>query len=109
MVVSVPTHVIQRDERFYERAQEFVPERWMEGNEHMIKDRRAYLPFSTGTWGCAGKNLALMELRMALGRVAINFDIAFAEGETGRAVDEETKDTFTLKIPSMMVRLTPRK
>ena len=51
----------------------------------------------------------MMELRMAIARIALSFDVAFAEGETGRKLDEETKDTFTLTIPSMFVTLTERR
>lgn len=102
-------HTIQRDERYYENALEFIPERWTVEKAEMVKDKRAYAPFSLGTYGCVGKNLAMMELRMAIARIALSFDIAFAEGETGRKLDEETKDTFTLTIPSMFVTLTERR
>ena len=38
-----PMHTIQRDERYYERAAEFVPERWMTERAEMVKDKRALL------------------------------------------------------------------
>jgi cytochrome P450 len=108
VAVSVPTYTLQRDERYFEKALEFIPERWTEETAHMVKDKRAFIPFSTGIFGCVGKNLALMELRMVLARVALNFDVQFAEGEDGRGLEEESKDTFTLTVPSMYVKLTER-
>jgi cytochrome P450 len=45
--VVLPVWSLQRDERYFERALEFVPERWTTRPE-MVKDRRAYLPFVTG-------------------------------------------------------------
>ena len=39
----VPMHTIQRDERYYEQAAEFAPERWMAGRAEMVKDKRALL------------------------------------------------------------------
>ncbi|KAF8517242.1 cytochrome P450 [Trichophaea hybrida] len=71
VVVNVPGHTIQRDERYYEKALEFIPERWTEEKAEMIKDKRAYAPFSLGTYGCVGKGLAMMELRMAIADMSI--------------------------------------
>ncbi|EKG18424.1 Cytochrome P450 [Macrophomina phaseolina MS6] len=53
--VSMPQWVIQRDERSYERPEEFVPERWVAGGEKagMIKDRAAFFPFQIGEYAKA--------------------------------------------------------
>lgn len=109
VVVGVPVHTIQNDERYYERAAEFLPERWTSERSEMIKDKHAYAPFSLGTYRCAGKGLVMMELRMVIARVALSFDIGFAEGEDGRRLDEETKETIALAVPSMMVQFTVRR
>jgi len=45
--VFIPVWTMQRDERYFEKPLEFVPERWTTRPE-MVKDRRAYLPFVTG-------------------------------------------------------------
>ena len=50
-----------------------------------------------------------MELRMVLSRVALNFDIAFANGEDGIKFDTEVKDTFTLTLDPLHMTFTPRK
>ena len=49
-VVLMPQWLIQRDERYFERAKEFVPERWIVGSKEagMIKDRNAFFPFQLG-------------------------------------------------------------
>ena len=46
--VITPQYVIQRSEGNYERAFEFIPERWMDEGKHLYKDERAWFPFSTG-------------------------------------------------------------
>lgn len=106
VAVGVPMHTIQRDERYYEQAAEFVSEQWTTERAEMLKDKRAYAPFSLGTDGCLGRGL---ELRMAIARVALNFNIGFAEGEDRRRLDEETKDTFSLTAPSVMASFTVRR
>ncbi|KAI1374297.1 cytochrome P450 [Hypoxylon crocopeplum] len=47
MTVFSSQYVIGRSEAVYERAAEFVPERWYARPE-MIKERAGYAPFSTG-------------------------------------------------------------
>ncbi|KAJ5938975.1 hypothetical protein N7466_002109 [Penicillium verhagenii] len=100
-IVIAPTHVIQRDERNFERPLEFLPERWMEEGKHMHKDERAYFPFSIGHYGCVGKQLALTELRHTLQRIASEFDLEFAPGGSDERFDEGAKDTFTISCPQL--------
>jgi hypothetical protein len=44
-----------------------------------------------------------MELRSAVSRIALNFDLVFAPGETGEAFDREVKDTFTFSVGKLWV------
>jgi cytochrome P450 len=48
--VIVPQWVIQRDERYYERAHEFLPERWIPGEDKacLIKEKDTFFPFQLG-------------------------------------------------------------
>ncbi|KAL1979470.1 hypothetical protein VTN96DRAFT_5729 [Rasamsonia emersonii] len=104
-IVAVPTHTIQRDERYYERPLDFDPERW----ERISPEKSAFIPFTRGTFACAGKNLALMELRMVLSRVALEYDVSFAPGENGVKFDTEVMDTYTVTLPPLHLCFTPRK
>jgi cytochrome P450 len=62
----------------------------------------------TGAYSCPGKNLAQMSLRISLSMIAQNFDVSFASGETGEAFEKEILDTFTVTLPSLQLRFTPR-
>lgn len=48
IIVIVPQHVVHRDERNFERALEFLPERWVDEGKEMHRDDRAFFPFSLG-------------------------------------------------------------
>jgi len=48
IIVIAPQHVIQREKRNFDRALEFLPERWMDEGKEMYKDERAFFPFSLG-------------------------------------------------------------
>lgn len=50
-----------------------------------------------------------MSLRISLSMVAQNFDVSFALGETGEAFENEMLDTFTVTLPPLQLRFTPRK
>jgi cytochrome P450 len=123
--VMVPISLIQRDERYWPEANEFVPERFGERREEMGTDKAPYLPFSLGkilrirglhafsdieigAYACPGKNLAQLSLRISLSMIAQNFDVAFAPGEDGVTFDNEMLDTFTVTLPPLQLQFTPR-
>jgi hypothetical protein len=66
------------------------------------------MAINTGSYSCIGRVLALIELRSVLSRIALNFDLAFAPGETGEAFDKGAQDTFTLSVQGLQVVFTKR-
>eukprot|EP00924_Labyrinthula_sp_SR-Ha-C_P012580 maker-scaffold_10-snap-gene-11.2-mRNA-1 protein AED:0.00 eAED:0.00 QI:66/1/1/1/1/1/2/111/542 len=77
-------YVIQRDEKYYKNAEEFIPQRWMSRNKEKIflqaqlakmTLEEAYLPFSLGKRNCVGRKLALLEMRVSILNVLNNFEI----------------------------------
>ncbi|KAJ5527378.1 hypothetical protein N7513_011537 [Penicillium frequentans] len=105
--VFVPTQLIQTDERYYEDAKAFVPERWNEKKE-MVHEGAPFLPFLIGPYICPGKNLALMSLRISVSRLVQLYDVKFAPGETGHAFETETLDTFTTTLPPLQIQFQRR-
>ncbi|KAF1352739.1 cytochrome P450 [Lizonia empirigonia] len=106
--VLVPVSLIHRDPRWWQEAQDFVPERFGERRVEMGTDQSPYLPFSMGAYSCPGKNLAQLSLRIALSTIVQNFDISFAPGETGEKFDKEMLDTFTVTLPPLQLQFNPR-
>ncbi|EOA83112.1 uncharacterized protein SETTUDRAFT_21815 [Exserohilum turcica Et28A] len=104
--VFVPVSLIQKDPRWWQQADEFLPERFGEKKVEMETDQAPYMPFSLGN--CPGKNLAQLSLRISLSMVAQNFDVSLAPGETGQAFEDEILDTFTVTLPPLQLRFTPR-
>ncbi|KAK5950440.1 hypothetical protein OHC33_008383 [Knufia fluminis] len=116
-VVSVPTYRIQRDPRYWVDPHSFVPERWTTKPE-MILDRRAFCPFSLGAYGCAGKYFALMEIKLVIARLVLDFDIKFADnvtseemGRTGakRRFLTTQQDWMTLQPGPLRLKFEKRK
>jgi cytochrome P450 len=90
---GTPTYSIHRQEKYYREAQQFIPERWIEGatcstpsgahwessKEDIETARRAFCPFSIGPRGCIGKSMAFMEMRLTLARLVFLFDMSLAD------------------------------
>ena len=62
----VSPFVLGRDARYYDRPEEYRPERWTREFERSLP-RGAYVPFAGGPRVCLGKQFAMMEMRMVLG------------------------------------------
>jgi hypothetical protein len=50
-----------------------------------------------------------MELRTVVAKLVTTFDVAFAPGEDGRRLLEETEDCFTSNCADLFLTFTPRK
>lgn len=104
-VTSVPTYTIQRDERYWPDALSFKPERW----EGLSTEKAPWLPFTRGQWACSGRAVAMMEMRMVLGRIALHYDLSFPPPVTPETAEFVFQDTFTQTLPPLPLMFTPRK
>lgn len=104
-IVSVPCYTLHRDERWWERAREFVPERWAS----QTPENSPFIAFSRGPYSCPGKQLSYMELRMVLSRAALRYDVTFAPGEDSEVFEHGALDTFTSVPTPLSMVFTPSK
>ncbi|KZM21184.1 heme binding [Ascochyta rabiei] len=102
-IVQIPPFVLNRDARNFVDPDSFVPERWTSRPE-MVMNKAAFLPFSTGSYSCAGKNLAWMELRSVVGRVVNEFDVRLPEEFVEETYWEGIREHFTAGPPRQEVR-----
>ncbi len=58
--------VMHRDARFWERAGDFIPERWATQSIKEAGNRFIYFPFSKGVRSCVGESFAWMEAVLLL-------------------------------------------
>ncbi|KAL4957948.1 cytochrome P450 monooxygenase [Aspergillus filifer] len=100
VIVQSPLHTVFRDSRNFERPLEFLPTRWTT-EPRLVKNKAVYVPFNAGPYACAGKQLALMELRSALAGLLKRYDVTFAPGENKEQWLGGLKDTFTLVAPPL--------
>jgi cytochrome P450 len=60
-IVITSQYIIHRDERFWPRATEFLPERWLDEAAKEKRPKFAYFPFGGGGRVCIGEGFAWME------------------------------------------------
>lgn len=73
--VFISQWVTQRDPRYFDRPEDFVPERWTEEFERRLP-KFAYFPFGGGPRVCIGASFANMEAALLLATIAQRFRLA---------------------------------
>ncbi|KAL5511138.1 hypothetical protein ACEPAH_4353 [Sanghuangporus vaninii] len=109
--LDVPPYVIHRDPRYFSPSPgSFIPERWLDSSAgKFTTNASAFIPFAAGPGGCAGKNLALLEMRMVVAFMVQRFDMKFAEGYNPRRWEEDLRDFFVMQVGELPVVLYARK
>lgn len=70
---------VHRDPRYFDRPEEFLPDRWANDFEKSLP-RCAYFPFSVGPRVCIGNTFALTELALLVAMIAHRFAFEPAPG-----------------------------
>ncbi|KAJ4469256.1 cytochrome P450 [Lentinula aciculospora] len=117
--LQISTYCVQRDPaNFSPCPDRFWPDRWLLNIRDSLngQDRvefrlneEAFIPFSYGPTACAGKSLALMEMRVVLAAILYEFDLAFADKWNPAEWELNLEDFYTLRGGSLPVVLRPRK
>jgi len=80
-VVWFPTYVINRDKDVYgDNADEFVPSRWDNPSEAMLK---SFLPFSMGGRKCPGQPMATVGLYMIISELISRYELEVVDEGVG--------------------------
>lgn len=90
-LVLVPAYLTHRHPKFWDKPEEFIPERFTEA-EASKRHKFAYYPFGGGSRICIGNQFALMEATLILSTLVQCFDLQTA---SDKLVEVDT--TFTLR------------
>ena len=90
-------------------ALQFKPSRWNHTSAKEREDSCHFLPLSTGTRNCVGRNLAMLELRLAVRFFLEEFRFEFdpADGSSDLQVEEECGINLFARN-GLLMRAVPR-
>jgi cytochrome P450 len=73
-------YFVHRDDRWFPRATEFRPERFLPDSDE-IKHQHAYYPFGAGPRACIGRHFAMVEAQLILAAIAQRFRLRLVPGQ----------------------------
>ncbi|RLM75088.1 hypothetical protein C2845_PM15G05370 [Panicum miliaceum] len=107
--VLVNAWAIGRDPRLWDAAEEFMPERFVHGEDTEADDFRGnnlrFLPFGSGRRMCPGINFSLASIEILLANLVYHFDWELPEGQVN--IDMTEVYGLTVRRKEKLV-LTPR-
>ncbi|KAL5507847.1 hypothetical protein ACEPAH_5465 [Sanghuangporus vaninii] len=125
--IDFPIYTLFRDPRYFSPApEEFWPDRWLStsmrkrapsshhssdtslANGDVTMNASAFIPFSYGPANCAGRNLALAELRMVVALLIQRFEMRLEEGYDPKDWTEKLEDWFIMQTGKLPVVFTAR-
>ncbi len=80
-VALISPFVTHRDARFWDKADQFIPERWFEKNIREAGQEFIYFPFSRGVRSCIGESFAWTEGILAIATIAQKFRLRYLPGQ----------------------------
>lgn len=84
-IVSMTAILLHENEAIFPDPQVFRPERWLHGNHDRL--HRYLVPFTRGTRGCLGVNLAWATMYLTLASVCRRFDFDVSQVVRERDID----------------------
>ncbi|THG96803.1 hypothetical protein EW145_g7714, partial [Phellinidium pouzarii] len=127
--VDVSMYALFRDPRYFSPApEEFWPDRWLPDNmkkrtpkqaldansmahkteSGITMNAAAFFPFSYGPANCAGRSLALIEMRMVIAVLVQRFDMRLKHGYDPSEWHDKVEDWFVMTTGELPAVLTCR-
>ncbi|THV01322.1 cytochrome P450 monooxygenase [Dendrothele bispora CBS 962.96] len=84
-ILSVPSYTIHRDPAVWgDDPEVYRPERWLEADkDRSVLMHKAFTPFSIGPRACIGRNIAMLEMEIAIASVMHEWDFVLEEEDQG--------------------------
>ena len=101
--IIVVLHKLHRDPKVWDRPEEFIPERMLNGGFEKLP-ANSWKPFGNGQRSCIGRSFAWQESLLVMALVLKHFDIEFVDP----SYDLRIKQTLTIKPEGFKIRIRSR-
>ncbi|XP_075589251.1 cytochrome P450 4c3-like [Dermatophagoides farinae] len=100
--VAIVLYMIQRDPKYFQQPERYIPDRFIEGSEHYCGRMNpfAYLPFSAGPRNCIGQKFALQEEKIMLATLLSRYRV-----ESGDYLGNVHKKAIIILKPKSSVNI----
>jgi cytochrome P450 len=108
--IGVQPWSMHRKKSVWEKPDEFIPERWLPsnlggwgldpGSDSYDQMNKHYMPFGVGTRVCAGRNMAMIIIKIVVASFVLRFEIKADEKETN-AKTMAPRDTHVVSFFSI--------
>ena len=95
-LVQIPIYPIHRSERYFDEPTVFKPERFLPENRNQIVSG-SYLPFLIGPRNCIGMRFALIEAKMVLSHLLLNYKFVKSDATVDKLEGEPLNPIFIVK------------
>lgn len=75
----MPVYSIHRNEKYFEDAEQFKPERFSPERLNEKQNPFTYIPFSAGPRNCIGQRFAMYEIKSIVSKILRNFELNLTE------------------------------
>ncbi|CAF4162610.1 unnamed protein product, partial [Rotaria sordida] len=101
--VVVSLSQLHRDPKLWDRPEEFLPERMLNGRFEKLPPN-SWKPFGNGQRACIGRSFAWQESILAIALILKHFNIEFVDP----SYDLRIQETLTMKPGGFKIRVRPR-
>jgi cytochrome P450/NADPH-cytochrome P450 reductase len=101
--ILVLLHELHRDPKIWDRPEEFLPERMLDGGYENLPPN-AWKPFGNGQRGCIGRPFAWQESLLSIALILKHFHMEFVDP----SYDLRLKQTLTIKPVDFKIRVRSR-
>uniref|UniRef100_A0A0N7ZDN9 Cytochrome P450 n=1 Tax=Scylla olivacea TaxID=85551 RepID=A0A0N7ZDN9_SCYOL len=98
-VLNTATFTIHHDPRYWDKPEEFMPERWLDQDGKFVSKKEGFVPFGVGKRQCLGESLARMELLIFTTTLLQRLSFAPLPGKTLNLKPDPSNPFLHLPVP----------
>lgn len=102
-VLNTAIFTIHKDPRYWNKPEEFMPERWLDQDGKFVTKKEGFIPFGVGKRQCLGESLARMEMLIFTTTLLRQLSFAPPHGKTLNLKPDPANPFLQLSVPQELL------